>query len=187
VGSLHITTAAHDAASQKAVKDALEAIFKKANIEVSSSTTGADWKQGQVAQFDVMIYFMMVMALMVAVVGALGLAGTMSMNILERIREIGVMRAIGASSAAIFRLVMTEGLLIGLISWGLAFAVAIPITVVLNQSVGVAVLTQALDFAFGWEGITFWLAVVVLLSTVSSLLPAWNATRLTVREVLAYE
>jgi putative ABC transport system permease protein len=187
VGSLRVITTAHDAAAQKDVKNTLEAIFKQAGMEVSSSSTGAEWKQGQVAQFDVLINFMMTMALMVAVVGALGLAGTMSMNILERIREIGVMRAIGASSAAIFRLVMMEGLLIGLISWGLAFAVAIPITLVLNQSVGVAVLTVAMDFAFGWEGITFWLAVVVLLSAVSSLLPAWNATRLTVREVLAYE
>ena len=52
-----------------------------------------------------------------AVVGGLGLMGTMSINVLERTREIGVMRTIGAVDRAIRQTVIIEGLVIGLVTW----------------------------------------------------------------------
>lgn len=113
--------------------------------------------------------------------------GTMSMNVLERSREIGVLRAVGASNFAILRLVMVEGLLIGWLSWGLGLLVSIPITVGLNAGVGASILTVPLDFTFGLNGILIWLGLVTGIAALASILPAWNAMRLTIREVLAYE
>ncbi len=187
VGDLCVITTAHDGATQEQAAKELEAVFKQAGLEVSGSRTSDEWRKGQTASMDVIIICMMVMAVLVAVVGSLGLMGTMSMNVLERTREFGVMRSIGASNQAIFQLVVVEGLLIGVLSWLIAIAAAIPITYVLNQGVGTAILTVAMNFAFGWEGLTLWLALVTVLSALSSLLPAWNAVRLTVREVLAYQ
>jgi putative ABC transport system permease protein len=97
------------------------------------------------------------------------------------------MRAIGATNSAIFQLVVVEGMLIGVISWLLALVLSVPITFVLNQLVGMAILTVAMEFAFGWEGVTFWLVVVLAVSAIASFLPALNAVRLTVREILTYE
>jgi putative ABC transport system permease protein len=111
----------------------------------------------------------------------------MSMNVLERSREIGVLRAVGASNAAVLRLVIVEGMIIGLISWILAFLLSIPITLVLNAGVGAAILTTPLDFTFGLNGLVLWLGVVTVIAALASALPALNAMRLTVREVLAYE
>jgi putative ABC transport system permease protein len=187
VGDLRIITTAHDAEAQKLMATQLEAVFKDAGIEITQTQTSGEWRQGQTASMDVLINFMMTMAVLVAVVGGLGLMGTMSMNVLERTREIGVMRSIGASNLAIFKLVLVEGLLIGVISWFLAILLSIPITYALNQGVGVAILTVPMDFAIGWEGLAVWLGVVLGLSALGSLLPAWSAVRLTVREVLAYE
>ncbi len=187
VGDLRIITTAHDAATESQVAKALEAMFKQEGVEVVQTQTSAEWRTSQAASMDVLVLFMMVMAVLVAVVGSLGLMGTMSMNVLERTREIGVMRSIGASNLAIFRLVVVEGMLIGILSWLIAIVVSIPITYVLNQGVGAAVLTVAMNFAFGWEGLVLWLALVLGLSALSSLLPAWNAVRLTIREVLAYD
>ena len=186
-GDLRIITASHDAATQTEVAKQLEAVFKDAGIDITQTQTAAEWKQGQTASMDVLINFMMTMAVLIAVVGGLGLMGTMSMNVLERTREIGVMRSIGASNLAIFRLVLVEGMLIGILSWLIAVVVSIPITYLLNQGVGLAILTVPMDFAIGWQGLVVWLLVVLGLSAISSLLPAWNAVRLTVREVLAYE
>ncbi len=59
-------------------------------------------------------------------VGGLGLAGTMSMNVLERTREIGVMRAVGASDGAVLRVILVEGLLMAGLSWFLAIFLAVP-------------------------------------------------------------
>lgn len=47
----------------------------------------------------------------------MGLSGVLSLRVLERRREIGVMRAIGASSWQVIRLFVGEGVLLGLISW----------------------------------------------------------------------
>ena len=48
--------------------------------------------------FTIVVAFLILMALLLAAVGGLGLTTTMSINILERVREIGVLRAIGASN-----------------------------------------------------------------------------------------
>jgi putative ABC transport system permease protein len=85
------------------------------------------------------------------------------------------------------QIVIVEGLLIGLLSWFFSLGLSLPITTALNFGVGSAILSAPLDFAFGWQGITFWLVSVIVIAAVASAIPAWNASRLTVREVLAYE
>ncbi len=127
------------------------------------------------------------MALMIAVVGGLGLSGTMGMNVMERTREIGVMRSIGASNGAIRQLVVVEGLLIGLISWAGGALLGLPIGQQLGNILGTGLFGLPFHFVPDWNGLVTWLIIVVVLSIVASLLPAWNASRLTVREVLAYE
>ena len=76
--------------------------------------------------FDIIVYLLSAMGVLIATVGALGLTGTMSTNVLERTREISVMRAIGATDGAIQRIVITEGVLIGLISRVIGAALAYP-------------------------------------------------------------
>jgi putative ABC transport system permease protein len=50
-----------------------------------------------------------------------------------------------------------------------------------------AIFNSPAEFAFAFQGFVIWLGVVALLSVLASLLPARNASRLTIREVLAYE
>ncbi|NTV83393.1 MAG: ABC transporter permease [Bacteroidales bacterium] len=78
--------------------------------------------------------------------GGLGLTGTMTTNVMERSREVGVMRAIGASDWAVFRLVITEGLVIGFISWLLGSLVAFPI------SMGLGSLLESYSFPLAYVG-----------------------------------
>ena len=113
--------------------------------------------------------------------------GTMSINVLERTREIGVMRAIGASNRDIQGIVIVEGLVIGLISWAVAILIAVPITSVLTRGVGLAILTAPMPAVYGVSGIFAWLIFTLLLATMASAFPARRASRLTVRDTLAYE
>jgi putative ABC transport system permease protein len=113
--------------------------------------------------------------------------GTMSINVLEQTREIAVMRAIGASNGALRSLVVAEGVLIGVISWIIGAALAIPLSVALSTIVGNAFLRAPLSYAFSLSGAALWLVVVILLAALASILPAWNASRVSVRDALAYE
>jgi len=186
--SLRIITTAHDAATQDQVVKMVDAKFKQVGgIQVADIMTGTTFLKSQSATTSVLTQFLLVMAILIAFVGGLGLMGTMSMNVMERTREIGVMRAIGASDRAILQMVIVEGMLIGVISWILGVILAQPITFVLNYAVGDSMLSSPLNYAFSLIGLLAWLAIVLVISALASALPAHNASRLTIREVLAYE
>jgi putative ABC transport system permease protein len=169
------------------VGQALEDRFKKAGLLVGSTTTRSEFVETFKMRFNFLIVFLLALALMLAFVGGLGLAGTIGLNVLERVREIGVMRAIGASSRAVQRIVMSEGIVIGIMSWILAAIVAVPLSKLLSVGVGVAFGGEPLLFKFSTSGMFLWLAMVVLISGVSGYLPARRASRLSVREALSYE
>ena len=187
VYSLRVLTEQHDAVSQRRISDQLQALYKAQGISINSPQLGAEFIRDQKAQTDVLVYFMLGMAVMIAIVGGLGLMGTMSINVLERTREIGVMRAIGASNGDIQSIVIVEGMVIGLISWAISILLAIPITGVLCFGVGMAILTAPMPAVYGITGIVAWLIFTIVLATIASALPARRASRLTVRDTLAYE
>ncbi|MDR7420366.1 MAG: FtsX-like permease family protein [Armatimonadota bacterium] len=184
---VQVVTQAHDAPFVTEVSRALEARFRQLGLRMTANQTVPEIRKQVAAQFNVIIVFLLVMAVLLAVVGGLGLMGTMSINVLERTREIGVMRAIGASDRAVIQIVMVEGIVIGLISWALGAVLALPLGYGLSNAVGLAFLRIAPAFKFSVIGVGLWLAIVVVLAAVASFLPAWNASRLTVRDVLAYE
>ena len=116
----------------------LQTALDRAGMRVASVFTIAQIRAFTGAFFDIIIYLLLAMGVLIASVGALGLMGTMSTNVLERTREIGVMRAIGASDWAIQRIVIVEGLIIGLISWGIGVLLAYPVGLGLTSAVGTA-------------------------------------------------
>jgi len=187
VYSLRVLTNQHDAATQKRVNDQLKEMFKARGIQVTSTQLGADFIQSQKSQTDILVYFMLVMATMIAIVGGLGLMSTMSINVLERTREIGVMRAIGASNGDIQSIVIVEGMVIGLISWVISIVLSLPITNILCFGVGMAIMTSPMPPVYGMSGIFAWLIFMLVLATIASTLPAHRASSLTVRDTLAYE
>jgi putative ABC transport system permease protein len=186
VNSLRIVTDRHDLARQSEVLEAVRTRFTDQKIQVYTET-GTELKGQSRYTIDLLIYLLLAMAALIALVGGLGLMGTMSMNVLERTREIGVMRSIGAVNGSIFQLVVVEGILIGVISWALGAVVAIPIIRLLDSVMGVSLLNVPMVYVYSVQGLVIWLVVVLVLSTIASLLPANNAVRLTVRDVLAYE
>ncbi len=187
VQSLRILTTAHDVSAQRSVNAALQTLFAERGVRITSTQLSTDWSAQQKGQTDIFVYFMLVMAVLIAVVGGLGLMGTMSINVLERTREIGMMRAIGASNGDIQGIVITEGIVIALVSWIIAIPLSFPITVALTTGVGLAILTAPMPPVFGLTGILVWLAGIVIIGTLASALPAHRASSLTVRDTLAYE
>jgi putative ABC transport system permease protein len=176
-----------DLASVNRVKADLERNLQQEGVRILGSTTQAD-RRFAIDQHMLMIYvFLLVMSGVIVVVGGLGLATTMSLNVLERRREMGVIRAIGARPSTVWLIVVTEGVVVGALSWALAAFAAWPLSKVLGDAMVRLAFHSKLDFLFQLQGLFAWLAVTVFVSTVASFLPAWSASQITVREALAYE
>lgn len=184
---LRVVTEQHDPLTQQRTAEKIKTLFEANGIKVASVTTGAENMAQQSTVINILIYTLLVMAVLIALVGGLGLMGTMSMNTLERTREIGVMRSIGASDRSVLEMVVVEGMVVGLLSWAIGMILAFPITLFLNYVIGVAFVNVPMRFVLAPDGYFIWMIMVLVISAISSLLPARNATRLTVRDVLAYE
>jgi putative ABC transport system permease protein len=186
-GVVFVQTEQHDTAFQSRVEKALEEHFENLGFQVSWTQSSNSERARAESQFNVLIMFLLIMAILLAAVGGIGLMGTMSLNVLERTREIGVMRAIGASDGAILQIVITEGIIIGLLSWLIGAVLALPLSKGLSNVVGIAIMQSTLSYTYSVGGMALWLVVVIILATLASFWPARNASRVTVRDVLAYE
>ncbi|HEX5826547.1 MAG TPA: FtsX-like permease family protein [Candidatus Limnocylindrales bacterium] len=176
-----------DPAFERDTATALRDTLERAGFEVSATQTRSEIKDSINNLFNAMLLFVSVMALLLGVVGALGLAGTMTMNVVERSREIGVMRAIGARDRAVLAVFMVEGLLIGFLAWLVGVVISLPISKILSDALGESFVQRPLAYTPALDGIGYWLLAVAILALIASFLPAFRATRLAVREVLAYE
>lgn len=185
--SLQVRGAANDAASQQTLARDLKNHFESRGFQVETTGTISEIRERVEYQFNLLIVFLAIMAVLIATVGGLGLMGTMSINVLERTREIGVMRAVGASDSSVLRIVLVEGVFVGLISWALATLFGYPIGRALSVTVGNSLLDNPLSFQFAWHGAVGWLAVVLAIAAAASAFPALRAARLSVQQTLAYE
>jgi putative ABC transport system permease protein len=185
--SFRVVTEEHSRAYQDAMAEILDDQFRASGFKVRKAESGLSSLDTVSESLDILIVFLLIMAVLTAIVGAMGLTGTMGMNVLERTREIGIMRAIGADDRAVMRTVIGEGFVIGAISFVIAIVVSIPLTYLLATIVSLAIFETPIDVIFTWLGYAIWLGLVLLLSVLGSVMPARNAARLTIREVLAYE
>ncbi|MGL4650995.1 MAG: ABC transporter permease, partial [Caldilineaceae bacterium] len=185
--TLNVALDSDDRDNQIAMAQVLDQHFEALGLRVASAESTAQTQARVANQFGVLIVFLAIMALTLAIVGALGLMGTMSINVLERRREIGVMRSIGASTAAVMQIVIVEGVFIGALSWAMGALLAFPLGHLLSDAVGAGFINSELTWNYSVGGAAGWLAVMALIAAAASFVPARSAARLTVREVLAYE
>ncbi len=174
-------------ATQDKIAAELEQRFKDAGLSSSSSQTRHGTFEMFTSAFDIILLVLVIMAALLATVGGLSLTGTMGMNVLERTREIGVLRAVGAANNAVRQVVVVEGVVVGLLSWLLSAALSMPVSRALASAVVESVLKASVNFQYSALGLIIWLAIIIGIGVVSSLGPARNAVRLSVREVLDYE
>lgn len=175
------------AGEQEALAQAIQTLFEDNNMRIADLTTGSRINNTSAAGFNILTSFLLILAILTALVGSIGLAGTMSMNVMDRTREIGVMRSIGASNPILMRMVIVEGLLIGWLSWLLGALLSFPIGQFMSDMVMRALFGSPSPYGFTLIGFTLWFVLVSVLSVVASIVPARSAAQLTIREVLAYE
>jgi putative ABC transport system permease protein len=165
----------------------LREVYTAAGMKPAFLTSASEIRRQNKTQFDLLTNLMLAMAILAGVVGSIGLMGTMSINVVERVREIGVMRAIGAGSLTIIFIFIAEGVFVGLLSWLLALPFSYPGAQLFSEVVGNTLFKIPLGFKYSLHAAASWLGIVVALSIFASLWPALGATRISVRQALAYE
>lgn len=123
-------------------------------------------------------------ALLIALVGALGLLTTLSMSVFERQKEIGVMRSIGAGSSTVALQFLTEGLVVGVIAWLVGLPLAAGVELLLLNVTG---FSETFPFTFPLSAAVIGLVGMLVITTIASLWPSIAASRKTVSDILRYQ
>jgi putative ABC transport system permease protein len=134
----------------------------------------------------ILVGVILLIASTIGLVGLIGLGSTMSTNVMERTREFGVMKAIGASGSTIRRLVVFEGIFVAVVSCLFAVIPGAVLTWALGAGLGNLFLSTPIPLEVSAQGIAIWILLVVLGAALATWAPASRASRLTVREALAY-
>ncbi len=183
---LYVKTHVHDSAAVESVATELKNRYTTAKMDVADMLTEPKNRTNVDQQFIIIINMFLILSMIIAVVGGIGLMGSLSISVVERIREIGVMRAIGATTPTILSMFVMEGVLQGLFSW----AVVVPVSFILGQSManalGMVLLKTGLDYQYNYGAVFAWFIIILVVSVAASILPARNATIISVRDSLAY-
>jgi putative ABC transport system permease protein len=151
--------------------------------EVSVAST-EEFVDGQVAQFDTVLLMVQILLALAVLIAVLGIVNTLALSVLERTRELGLLRAIGLGRAQTMRMVTVEAVVISV--FGALLGVAV------GTGLGAAVV-KALEgdgireFALPWSAMGIYLALGAVIGVIAAVAPAIRAARTNVLTAIAYE
>ncbi|HMB23804.1 MAG TPA: FtsX-like permease family protein, partial [Anaerolineales bacterium] len=184
--AVRIVMREHDDQSIVATTRNIEQAFSEGKVSVKVAVSEALLGEAISGHVYIFIFALLLISVVMAVVGALGLTSSMGTSVIERTREFGVMRAIGAKSKTILRNIISEGVFIGLMSWLISLPLSIPLSFGIGYVVGMLSFRAPLPLTVSLTALVIWLLVITTGSVAASAYPAQQASRLTVRETLAY-
>jgi putative ABC transport system permease protein len=183
---IRLATSAATAAERDGVVRAAERALDDAGIGVERGMPLDRLHTAMIGHVEVPVAMLVSAAVLLALIGGLGLASMMTVNVLERTRELGVMKAIGAVPSVILKIIVGEAVLIAAMSWLLALLLSLPLTRAIGLRAGM-MFGAPLPFTVSIFAAAGWLGLVLVIAVAASALPASRAARLVVREALAYE
>lgn len=186
VTALRLVLAEDDDAHVEETARETSVALTQAGIAVEQLTTEATLAAAQSGHVAILIIALKAMALLMAAVGSIGLAASQGSSVVERTREFGIMRTIGAGGGALIRNILAEGLMIAFLSLPLALLVGVPLGYSIGQLVGTLSFGLPLPLTVSPEAIAIWALILAGGSILASLTPARQAARLTIRQTLAY-
>jgi putative ABC transport system permease protein len=182
---IRVATSASTPAERIEVLRAVEASLDAAGVGVQSALPLSELRTAVGDHIAILIRALVSLAVIMAVVGGLGLGSAVAVGVLERTRELGVMKALGATPRRVTATLVEEALLVAGASWGLAFGLSLPLTALVDRVVGNLGFLAPLPLVIAPAGPPLWLALAGAVGLAAAFLPARRAAALTVREALA--
>jgi len=140
----------------------------------------ADSLKEQINLLLYLIYGLLALAIVIAVIG---IVNTLSLSVIERTREVGLLRAVGLSRPRLRRMVTLESVTISVMGALLGMAVGLLVGVLLRQSLS----DDLTELALPLQNLLIFLGISVLFGVIAAVIPAVRASRMKVLEAIATE
>ena len=165
----------------------IEAAIEGSDLAVRNIESQSERMKVLYDHLNIILVMLLFMAMMVLVVASLGMASAMGISIMERTREIGIMRAIGATPAIIRRVFLVEGLVISILSIALGLLTAWPLSIRASRFFGSLLIDYPLPFKLSHTGLLITITVTLAFGWIASKIASYKAMRLSLSQALMYE
>ncbi len=153
-------------------------------VQVVGSDTVSDMNARQKEILSLVIVTILLVGILFALAGMVNLMIAVSINVFERMGEIGILRSLGCSNWKIYQLFIWESTLIALLSWGLATAMSYPLNWLLGWKIGESLLHSSMEPGISAEGSVYWLCASIFIGLIATILPVKKALGVNVKELL---
>jgi ABC-type lipoprotein release transport system permease subunit len=167
-----------DAAQAEAMRDDLQVAFPEVDFALTAEAVES------VSDMRVMREMVAQISFLAVFIGGLGMLNTMLMSVLERTREIGVLRALGWRRARVLRMILHESLVLGVIGGVCGIFMGLGLGKLLGMVPGTY---GSIDLTYAPQLFVQAIVVAMVAGVVGGLYPAWRATRMRPVEALRYE
>lgn len=186
INDVRVSLKEHDVDTVNSLAEEIEHVLEVGDINLKAVLSETMLGNATIGHIYIFIYALLSISVVMGAVGALGMMSNMGISVIERTREFGVMRVIGAKSRIVYRNIISEGVFIGLMSWVIAIALSLPLSLGIGYMIGNLSFMVPLSLIVSPGALVIWLIVIVFGSIAASAYPAWQASRLTIRETLSY-
>jgi len=181
---LRVATTARSAAERTGVIRKIERALDAEGASVESVLPLAELRTAMADHVLVLVRLLVAMAAILGIVGVLGLVSAMGVSVVERTRELAVMKTLGATPARIGRMLLAEGFTIAGLGYVLGCTLSVPLTILVDRIVGNLGFLAPLPLVLSPAAAGVWLIVGAAVTFAATLVPAGKASALVIREAL---
>lgn len=169
------------------LKNTLRNVADKKGLYVSSIRTV--WEGLKVIEdhFDIIFSLMMLLTVIIVFIASNGIMLTMTTNIVERTKEIGILKAIGGTNVQLAKMILCESCVIAILAWVIACVVTLPISYCVTYWLGILLIKTPLPIALNGNVFLYALPLMICITALVSIIPMRQVVKLSVREALLYE
>jgi len=182
-----IVTDSPNQESMDRVLENLRQAYNDEGIPVNASVSVRELVERRTERLGIVTQTLITLAVIVGVVSVIGLISTLSINIRERTKSIGILRSLGGDYRHLGMMVLIESLTILFISYVLAFPVSFIIGYGISDILGEQMYSLEAHYAIQPFGVVVWLVVMILVGLIATLGPALYAMNITISDTLRYE
>jgi ABC-type antimicrobial peptide transport system permease subunit len=162
----------------------LESHFEMANVRVRTIQSSKRASRIIRGHLDSIVFTLLILAGAMLGVSTLGMMSAISTNVVERTRELAILRSIGGKPGAIRTIVTSEAVFMAAIAWLLALVLSAFVGPLLSAYFGEALVEYPFDFRFSLQGIALSLGIAMLLAAVACVTPVRAINRRAVSTAL---